>query len=514
MRKNINILNRERCTGCRVCENVCPSQAIEFKENKEGFLYPNVKEDLCTNCGFCTQKCPVLTETEYGEIQECYAVMSEKDIRMESSSGGMFTVLANYILKKGGYVCGAAWKSPFTVAHKIIHRNEDLHELQLSKYIQSDLNDCYRQIKDLLAENKAVLFVGCPCQVDGLYHFLGKRDNQSLITADLVCHGVPSYKTLEKYCKEVAGDRRVKKINFRSKEVYKWSTTMKIEFSDGSIYRRGFKEDPWFNCFAENLFFRSSCYACKYAKIPRVGDFTLGDFWQIWRVNPSLDDGWGTSLVLANTEIADKLLAKLKKNLTLLKKMPLETARRYNAQLNYPSPYHKKRETFYKILNEQSFKKAMGVCLKGKADVGILGYWYATNYGSVITYYALYKIIENLGYTAMLIDRPDKEKDAEPLTVFSREFLNKYCNISISPKWKDLEQINDLCDSFIVGSDQVWTRDAIRLMGYYFFLSFITDDKKKIAYSCSFGQDKFEALPNTIRRVKYYLKKFDAKIRA
>ena len=510
MRKNINILNRERCTGCRVCENVCPSQAIEFKENKEGFLYPNVKEDLCTNCGFCTQKCPVLTETEYGEIQECYAVMSEKDIRMESSSGGMFTVLANYILKKGGYVCGAAWKSPFTVAHKIIHRNEDLHELQLSKYIQSDLNDCYRQIKDLLAENKAVLFVGCPCQVDGLYHFLGKRDNQNLITADLVCHGVPSYKTLEKYCKEVAGDRRVKKINFRSKEVYKWSTTMKIEFSDGSIYRRGFKEDPWFNCFAENLFFRSSCYACKYAKIPRVGDFTLGDFWQIWRVNPSLDDGWGTSLVLANTEIADKLLAKLKKNLTLLKKMPLETARRYNAQLNYPSPYHKKRETFYKILNEQSFKKAMGVCLKGKADVGILGYWYATNYGSVITYYALYKIIENLGYTAMLIDRPEKEKDAEPLTVFSREFLNKYCNISISPKWKDLEQINDLCDSFIVGSDQVWTRDAIRLMGYYFFLSFITDDKKKIAYSCSFGQDKFEALPNTIRRVKYYLKKFDA----
>lgn len=510
MRKNINILNRERCTGCRVCENVCPSQAIEFKENKEGFLYPNVKEDLCTNCGFCTQKCPVLTETEYGEIQECYAVMSEKDIRMESSSGGMFTVLANYILKKGGYVCGAAWKSPFTVAHKIIHRNEDLHELQLSKYIQSDLNDCYRQIKDLLAENKAVLFVGCPCQVDGLYHFLGKRDNQNLITADLVCHGVPSYKTLEKYCKEVAGDRQVKQINFRSKEVYKWSTTMKIEFSDGSIYRRGFKEDPWFNCFAENLFFRSSCYACKYAKIPRVGDFTLGDFWQIWRVNPSLDDGWGTSLVLANTEIADKLLAKLKKNLTLLKKMPLETARRYNAQLNNPSPYHKKRETFYKILNEQSFKKAMGVCLKGKADVGILGYWYATNYGSVITYYALYKIIENLGYTAMLIDRPEKEKDAEPLTVFSREFLNKYCNISISPKWKDLEQINDLCDSFIVGSDQVWTRDAIRLMGYYFFLSFITDDKKKIAYSCSFGQDKFEALPNTIRRVKYYLKKFDA----
>lgn len=512
MRKNINILNRERCTGCRVCENVCPSQAIEFKENKEGFLYPNVKEDLCTNCGFCTQKCPVLTETEYGEIQECYAVMSEKDIRMESSSGGMFTVLANYILKKGGYVCGAAWKSPFTVAHKIIHRNEDLHELQLSKYIQSDLNNCYRQIKDLLAENKAVLFVGCPCQVDGLYHFLGKRDNQNLITADLVCHGVPSYKTLEKYCKEVAGDRQVKQINFRSKEVYKWSTTMKIEFSDGSIYRRGFKEDPWFNCFAENLFFRSSCYACKYAKIPRVGDFTLGDFWQIWRVSPSLDDGWGTSLVLANTEIADKLLAKLKKNLTLLKKMPLETARRYNAQLNNPSPYHKKRETFYKILNEQSFKKAMGVCLKGKADVGILGYWYATNYGSVITYYALYKIIENLGYTAMLIDRPEKEKekDAEPLTVFSREFLNKYCNISISPKWKDLEQINDLCDSFIVGSDQVWTRDAIRLMGYYFFLSFITDDKKKIAYSCSFGQDKFEALPNTIRRVKYYLKKFDA----
>ena len=106
MRKNINILNRERCTGCRVCENVCPSQAIEFKENKEGFLYPNVKEDLCTNCGFCTQKCPVLTETEYGEIQECYAVMSEKDIRMESSSGGMFTVLANYILKKADMYAG------------------------------------------------------------------------------------------------------------------------------------------------------------------------------------------------------------------------------------------------------------------------------------------------------------------------------------------------------------------------------------------------------------------------
>ncbi len=508
IKNNIEILNKNLCTGCGVCRNICPRDAIEFEENHEGFLYPSVN-DKCIDCGLCVKRCPMLGETEFAGSPDCYAVMGSKNLRMHSSSGGMFSIVAQKVLDNGGYVYGAAWDSPFTVSHKLVDSNDGLEELRLSKYVQSDTKNSYAEVKNLLSAGRTVFFTGCPCQIDGLYHYLGGRDIPGLLTADLICHGVPSSLTLRAYCDAISADKQVKYINFRSKEVYKWSTTMTIEYTDGSIYRRGYNEDLWYNCFAKNVFFRESCYSCRYAQIPRVGDFTFGDFWQIWKYDRDFDDGYGTSLVLANTPAAKKYIEGFD-HLCKIKKENINDARKYNTQLNAPSVRSEYRDRFFEMLPYTGFIKAANYVVKGYADVGIFGYWYATNYGSVITYYALYKVIEKMGLVPMLIDRPEKERDPEPQTVFSRRFLEKNCNISISPKWSEFEKINDLCDTFVVGSDQVWTRDAIRLMGYYFFLSFITEDKKKIAYACSFGKDKFDVLPSTRRRVRYYLDKFDA----
>ena len=145
-----------------------------------------------------------------------------------------------------------------------------------------------------------------------------------------------------------------------------------------------------------------------------------------------------------------------------------------------------------------------------KYDVGILGYWYATNYGSAITYYALYKAIEKNKQVPVLIDRPEKEKDAEGLDVFPRRFLNSHCNISESVKWEDIDKLNNICETFVIGSDQVWTRDAIRITRYLFFLNFVNNNKREIAYAPSFGQDRFEVTAEEHALVSKYLSKFDA----
>ena len=249
----------------------------------------------------------------------------------------------------------------------------------------------------------------------------------------------------------------------------------------------------------------------------REGDITIGDFWGIGQYDQELNDYNGTSILLLNTQKAKilwkELSASEKHHILRVKNVPVNIAIKNNGNLLYPSPRNEERGYFYKFMKEIGFDDALKKVEKRvdeKKDVGILGYWYATNYGSVLTYFALAKIIERLGYSVMLIDEPEKEKDAEGLDVFSRRFLEGKIDISRSVKWNELDSINEMCNTFMIGSDQVWTPGAIRHMGYFFFLKTISDTKKKIAYAPSFGQSTFKALPETIKTVQFYLNKFDA----
>ena len=523
--ETIKKLKRELCTGCGVCQTECPVKAIQMRENEEGFVYPVLDEDLCVHCGRCAGKCPQLkTEEKRPDGQKCYAVMAENQIRRESSSGGAFFLLAEYVLEKGGVVWGAAWRQ-LEAVHICIESKEMLRRLQKSKYIQSNTKDCFQRIKEQVKE-RYVLFSGCPCQVAGLRSLIGEGEQERLLTVDIICHGVPSYKALQSYLKEIQKKEDFLKaaenaleIDFRNKDVYGWSTTFqaKSEGTEKEIYRESYEKSNWWEAYRTGLMYRESCYRCRYASKDREGDFTIGDFWGIGEYKKELSDGYGTSLLLLNSvrgrEAWQEILKKYAGQIKKFEEVPYEVGERKNSNLKYPSPRNRGRSYFYKKLEERGFEEVLKMAEEkeqGHKDVGILGYWFATNYGSVVTYYALAKAVERLGYSVELIDQPEKEKDAEGLDVFSRRFLEGRVAISESVKWSELERINEMCDTFLVGSDQIWTPGAIRHMGYFFFLKMISDAKKKIAYAPSFGQAEFKALPETKRMVSFLLKKFDA----
>lgn len=296
----IEALEKEKCTGCGACYNICPTEAIKMETNSEGFLYPVIDKEKCISCGLCKEKCPQLKTTKLNYSLP-YITCAEDKIRKESSSGGMFTVLAEYILSQKGYVCGAAWED-YQVKHIIVDKKRDLRLLRKSKYLQSDINQVYKELEKLLKDNKYVLFSGCPCQVDGLLTFLGDKEYPNLLTVDLVCHGVPSPTLFRKYLMEKSKGNAIKEINFRNKEKG-WGTHMEIVYSDGSRYFNSCSRDEWYLGFLNGIITRESCSRCQYANIDRIGDITIGDFWGVKEINSSYDDGLGTGLTLINTDM-------------------------------------------------------------------------------------------------------------------------------------------------------------------------------------------------------------------
>ena len=320
MQKNILCrVKSQDCCGCGACANKCPVKAISMRENEEGFLAPAIDENLCTDCGLCAKACPALNvRYENTTEPECYAAMAEDEIRMKSSSGGIFSLLAEHIIDKGGYICGAAFNKDWSVSHIIIDNKQDLAKLRGSKYVQSDIENCYRETKKLLDAGKEVLFSGCPCQIAGLYSFLGKKYKQ-LITIDLVCHGTPSRKVWRKYLEENFDISKITKIDFRDKSFFGWATTMNIYFKNKTTeYHKDAQSDPYFKGFIPCLLSNKHCGKCFYTKLPRQGDISLADWWGIDNFQKGLNDNKGTSQILINSDKGKKLYSNiiphLKKN--------------------------------------------------------------------------------------------------------------------------------------------------------------------------------------------------------
>ena len=509
------LLDASNCCGCSACANICPHKAIIMVENSEGFLYPEIDETKCVNCGLCKKACPILNKNNSNfKKPDCYAAMADDELRKVSSSGGAFSIIAEYILGKNGYICGCTFdEKELKAKHIIINSKEDLPKLRGSKYVQSEIGSCYQEVKQLLENGSFVLFSGTPCQVAGLKSFL-RKDYETLLTVDILCHGVPSPKVYRKYLNGLlqTRDEKVIKVNFRDK-VRGWSPTLtNTTTTTTTTYSYTQVDDTYMQLFLSNISLRKNCTDCKFCTTQREGDFTIADFWGIEKYDKSLNDGKGTSLILLNNNIAKEIYKKIEENFKLSQPVPIKYAILGNRNLYAPHKVHPKREEFFQDLDRYSLKQLVNKYLFQMYDCGIMNYWASWNYGAILTCYALQELVEDFGYSTQVINfRPkvwDNKKEY-PRNQLKIDFVNKYFNLTdICKNKNDLVKLNNCFDTFIVGSDQVWNWGYN--LKYLYFLDFVQNSKKKISCAASMIFEKFKQDENVKTAIEFYMKRFDA----
>lgn len=304
----INIQDKSKCCGCSACLHICPKCSISFKEDREGFLYPELNKKTCVDCGLCEKVCPFLNQNDERLPLKVFAAKHPDDeIRMSSSSGGIFTLLAEQVIDEGGVVFGAKFNENWEVIHDFTETKDGLTPFRGSKYVQSRIGGAYAIAEGFLKSGRKVMFTGTPCQIAGLKKYL-RKEYDNLLTVDFVCHGVPSPMVWRKYLSEELQhhkDKVLKTIEFRDKSIgwKKFSFVLKFDRSlvDGEnrpVLTSVFYENPYMRAFLSNLSLRPSCYACPAKSGKSGADITIGDFWGIDKVSKEIDDDRGISLCL------------------------------------------------------------------------------------------------------------------------------------------------------------------------------------------------------------------------
>lgn len=358
---------QDQCVGCRSCEQVCPKQCIAIKPTTEGFLYPVVDENQCVQCRRCVQACPTQnTQMHRHEPQSVWAFRNRnEDEIMRSASGGAADVAANVALQKDGVVYGAAYDENFAVRHIEVTGQEQRERLQSSKYVQSDIHDCYSKARSMLREGRIVLFTGTPCQIAGLYAFLG-GDQPNLYTVDLICHGVPSPKLFAKYLQYQNRQMksRVLYYNFRSKDKRGWGTRYLLKTNSKSKTNT-LSLDRYGKHFMVGDCYRESCYQCSYANTNRVADITVGDFWGILRCHPEFFSEKGVSSVLVNTDKGAELFKLMQEQGEILQ-ATLDEGLIKQGNLVRPTRRTSARDVFYQGIDRVDYIDNMKVGLQMK----------------------------------------------------------------------------------------------------------------------------------------------------
>lgn len=359
----ISLATKRHCTGCGACANACPRHAITMVADEEGFLYPQIDTSLCIQCSACEKACPAdVSHLSAQHTEAFYAFSKDEETCRKSSSGGLFTELARSVIDEGGVVYGAGFDNDFQVVHRAAETLTELENLRTSKYVQSDIGDVFRQVREQLQQGRRVLFSGTPCQVAALKTFLG-REYDDLLTVDIICHGVPSPGLWKAYLEQNHAQQLIKGISFRDK-TFGWNFfSMKVDYADGTSYREPATKDPFERSFLANLTLRPSCYQCQYKTVDRVSDITIADYWGVESVHRELKEQQGVSLVLVHSDNGRKIMETVS-DYVIMGETNLQTALRMNHAATHSVPWPEKRNMVFELVNKMPFGKAVENCLK------------------------------------------------------------------------------------------------------------------------------------------------------
>ncbi len=380
----LNITDKTKCCGCSACFNICPKESIKMEYDSEGFLYPKVDENKCIKCGLCLKVCPIVkkdrgidvwrdgNDKDNGVLEVYGAKNKNVDEQLKSSSGGMFSIFANYVLEQNGIVFGAAFDNNWKVVHKYIDNKKDLDNLRRSKYVQSDINTTYKQAKQFLDEGKLILFTGTPCQIAGLKSYL-QKNYENLIMVDLICWQVASPLVWKRFLEENFNVEEIKQIDFRDK-LYGWDKSiMSLSLKNNKKYP---KLPVIYNLFPKKvkmilssrnyalsyrkgclsgLFSRPSCHKC-YFKEDRNSDFSIGDLWGVNNILPAMYDKKGISVLTINSKKAKEIFEKIKNNIEY-KQINYDDMIKYNPAFVSSAEAHPKREEFFKRYKNEKLNK-------------------------------------------------------------------------------------------------------------------------------------------------------------
>lgn len=301
----IDITDKSKCCGCSACVQGCPKQCITMQTDKEGFLYPKVDKEKCIDCGLCEKVCPIINHGEKRTPLAVYAAKNmNEEVRLNSSSGGVFTLLAENVILQGGVVFGARFNEELEVVHSCTETVEGLSAFRGSKYVQSNIGDSYQKAEMFMKGGRKVLFSGTPCQIAGLKRYL-RKEYENLLTVECVCHGVPSPKVWKEYLKEVkanCGATSILDVCFRDKSTgwKSYSVSYKCK-SKQDVYKRysaQHYDSPFMSAFLGDFILRPSCYSCVAKAGSSGADIALADFWGIEKILPQFDDDKGCNLLI------------------------------------------------------------------------------------------------------------------------------------------------------------------------------------------------------------------------
>jgi len=355
------VINDKRdCSGCYACVSICPTSCISMNIDEEGFWYPLVDMDKCIHCEACIDVCHVINAYEPKNNPKAYAAyIRDDDIRKESSSGGLFTLIAEEVLKEGGVVFGAVFDKNFDVHHDYIEKKEDLYKLRGSKYVHSKIGENLIKAEEFLRQGRKVLFTGTPCQVAGLRFYL-LRDYDNLLTMDVICHGVPSPKVWDKYKKLVSkknGDK-IDNVSFRDKTKGWRNFSMMFDFKSKKRQLKTLDEDRYMYGFLRNIYLRPACHRCAEKSLNRKSDITFADYWGVENVHKDFSDDKGIALVFTNTDRGKRAFEAITDRIEYIE-TDMKRAASYNTAATKNSVPNPRRKEFFKNIDSMDFEKLM-----------------------------------------------------------------------------------------------------------------------------------------------------------
>lgn len=352
------MVNDKKCTGCAACMNICPKECIVLREDDEGFRYPYIDMEKCIDCGLCEKVCMVGKEKGNRSqfiMPKAYACYSKDEkVRAASMTAGIAYLCGKCVIERGGVVFGVVGDVLHKVEHKKAVTMDQLLLMRGSKYLQSDIGYIYREVKAELLDGKEVLFTGTPCQVAGLYGYLGKEYDH-LYTLDLICHGVPSGMVLKKYVRELEAEKGSKVIAFyRDKKMGVKPVWFSCVFEDGTKFSQKGQENIYNRAFLTNMITRKSCQDCEYARIPRIGDVSVGDYLQGNKSEVHDKENKGLSLITLNSAKGFQLFDRIRHEVYAME-YPLEEVIKESEHLAKPPKRNIYRRSYFYLIKRYSF---------------------------------------------------------------------------------------------------------------------------------------------------------------